>query len=103
MTNKTLKSLDPRLRGNDGSKVSRRLNQMAEHLLCFCSSFPRTRESSGFERKTCNQRETSHTSTPSSYRHPREGGDPGLHRSMTLKSLDPRLRGDDDRKVSRRL
>ncbi|KWS05444.1 hypothetical protein AZ78_2996 [Lysobacter capsici AZ78] len=28
-------------------------------------------------------------------RHPREGGDPGLHPGMTLKSLDPRLRGDD--------
>jgi hypothetical protein len=27
---------------------------------------------------------------------PHEGGDPGLHRGKTLKSLDPRLRGDDD-------
>jgi len=26
------------------------------------------------------------------YRHPREGGDPGLHRDMTLKSPDVRLR-----------
>ncbi|ALN79632.1 hypothetical protein LA76x_1476 [Lysobacter antibioticus] len=25
----------------------------------------------------------------SSYRHPRAGGDPGLHRDMTLKSLPP--------------
>ncbi|RDZ29462.1 hypothetical protein DX914_10395 [Lysobacter silvisoli] len=29
------------------------------------------------------------------FRHPREGGDPGLHRGMTLKSLDSRFRGDD--------
>ena len=34
------------------------------------------------------------TTNPQS-RHPRAGGDPGLHRDMTLKSLDPRLRGDD--------
>ncbi|WP_207387957.1 hypothetical protein, partial [Bifidobacterium longum] len=29
------------------------------------------------------------------YRHAREGGHPGLHRGMALKSLDPRVRGDD--------
>jgi len=29
------------------------------------------------------------------YRHAREGGHPGLYRGRILKSLDPRLRGDD--------
>jgi len=29
------------------------------------------------------------------YRHSREGGNPGLYRDETLKSLDPRFRGDD--------
>ncbi|BAV97751.1 hypothetical protein LEN_2264 [Lysobacter enzymogenes] len=29
------------------------------------------------------------------YRHARKGVHPGLHPGMALKSLDPRLRGDD--------
>ncbi|GAB6426908.1 hypothetical protein bcgnr5380_63560 [Bacillus cereus] len=37
-----------------------------------------------------------------SYRHPRESGDPGLHRNMTLKSLDSRLRGNDGVREARR-
>ncbi|ROU04494.1 hypothetical protein D9T17_23660 [Lysobacter enzymogenes] len=36
-------------------------------------------------------------------RRPREGGDPGLHRGMAAKSLDPRLRGDDGRAQARRV
>ncbi|ALN92916.1 hypothetical protein [Lysobacter gummosus] len=35
-----------------------------------------------------------------SARHSREGGNPGLHRDMTLKSLDSRLRGNDERNIS---
>ncbi|MFD0325709.1 hypothetical protein [Lysobacter gummosus] len=34
-------------------------------------------------------------------RHSREGGNPGLHRGMTLKSLDSRLRGNDEQKRTR--
>ncbi|ROU07816.1 hypothetical protein D9T17_06315 [Lysobacter enzymogenes] len=34
-------------------------------------------------------------SRTSSRRHAREGGKPGLHRDMTLKPLDSRLRGND--------
>ncbi|MFD0325764.1 hypothetical protein [Lysobacter gummosus] len=33
-------------------------------------------------------------------RHPRVGGDPGLYRDTTAKSLDPRLRGDDEQERS---
>ncbi|ALN58372.1 hypothetical protein GLE_3024 [Lysobacter enzymogenes] len=34
--------------------------------------------------------------TKLTYRRSREGGNPWLHRDMALKSLDPRVRGDDD-------
>jgi hypothetical protein len=37
-----------------------------------------------------------------SNRHAREGGHPGLYRDMALKSLDPRVRGDDGLEEARR-
>ena len=82
----TLKSLDPRLRGDDGLGETQRKRplqpeqarptRLRTHRETYLPSFPRTRALLYFG----------------------EAEHPGLHRSMALKPLDPRLRGDDELK-----
>jgi hypothetical protein len=77
----TLKSLDPRLRGDDGLGWARRnpTGAMPRNPSAVVPAKPTRRHACA-----------------TTYRHAREGGHPGLYRDMALKPLDPRLRGDDD-------